>query len=40
MANAVRSRFEDAANLLGAEANIDDISRLAEADAGIRFAGA
>jgi 3-hydroxyisobutyrate dehydrogenase len=40
IANLVRSRFEAAVNALGPDANIDDISRLHEADAGVRFAGA
>lgn len=40
IANLVRSRFEEAVSLLGPDANIDDIARLYESGAGIRFAGA
>jgi 3-hydroxyisobutyrate dehydrogenase len=40
IANAVRSTVEAAANELGADANLDELSRLYEARAGIRFADA
>jgi 3-hydroxyisobutyrate dehydrogenase len=40
IANAVRSTFEEAVNELGGDANIDEMARLFEARAGIKFAGA
>lgn len=40
IANAVRSTVEAASNELGGDANIDEMARLFEARAGIRFAGA
>jgi 3-hydroxyisobutyrate dehydrogenase len=40
VANAVRARFEAGANELGPDANIDEIARLFEAGAGVRFTGA